>query len=368
MRYKDAPKKRKLKASDEIRQKYAAKPIIALYQDEVDAIIDHVLEDDLEGFYAWLDEWRKFIFKEANVVIKPRAKGDSMYVAYTVLMDRIKVTAFSDEGDDCSTFAAFPNRFDIEDMEDFIGLDIDRGTPWGSVTISVSNTDYKNLKEKLDLETTYYKERMNAIMAEMEPMSAEFDTLVDLSKEQSKSDPKADKPESKFVAQRIIDIGGKLKEKKEEAKSIHKMCAGIEGHFAKKMYQLAKRRVALTILATLYHFQVRTPKTYLAESAGDTEGYKKHNDLYNPLKRLTPPAIVRPKNGTRSWFETQRMKHTESWHVKGHSRVLRAERYKEKRGQTIWINPFIKGTGENMRLSIYADQIAGNEIVEVGED
>ena len=125
----------------------------------------------------------------------------------------------------------------------------------------------------------------------------------------------------------------------------------------REMLDHGVRRAAITILTALFHFHDRQPKVYEKADQSHHVKFLRHNDTYNPYKRLDPRAIVRPRNGTVQWMEQQRERHTESWAVKGHFRTLRAERYKEKRGQTIWVNDFIKGSGENMRESIYVDKI-----------
>ena len=368
MRYKDKPKKRKLKASDEIRQKYAAKPIIALYQDEADAIIDNVLEESMiGGFYEWLGEWKKFIFKEANFVIKPHAKGESMYLAYSVKMDSIKITAFSDTCDDYTTWEAFPEMFDIEDMSGFVKAISESGDVSKTITLSTSKADYEEINAKRVKDAEYYNSETKRVMGEAESIARKLDEMKPRAEQIVISDPNLSDPSNKVFGGIYNDLHATEGNLIKEAQSIIDMGKSIGEHWILKLVDAGKRRTALTVLTTLYYFQIRIPKTYLDGNEAHTEGYKKHNDLYNPLKRLHPPAIVRPRNGTRSWFEQQRMRHTESWHVKGHSRVLRASRYKEKRGQTIWINPFVKGSGEGMRLSIYADQIAGKDVVEVEE-
>lgn len=368
MRYKDKPKKRKLKASDEIRQRYSAKPIIALYQDEADAIIDNVLEESMiEGFYEWLSEWKKFIFDEANFVVKPRGKGESMYLAYTIQMGRMKVTAFSEDSDDLTIFLAYPDLLDIQDMAGFVENFADHGNPMGKVTLSTARADLERINNQIVREGNIWEEKarglesdLDKLKADMEAMKPKFD-LID------RRGPSNATLEDKVFVKHYFDLQSQGKLKMTEYETGADITMKLMDHFRVQTLDCGKRRTALLVLCALYYFQIRIPKTYLDGNEAHTEGYRKHNDLYNPLKRLHPPAIVRPRNGTRSWFEQQRMKHTESWHVKGHSRVLRAERYKEKRGQTIWINPFVKGSGEGMRLSIYADQIAGKDVVEVEE-
>lgn len=368
MRYKDTPKKRKLKASNEIREKYAIKPIIALYRDEADAIFDNVLDEDmLPEFYVWLEEWSKFIFKEANFIIKSRsARGSSVYLAYRVSLKKLVVTIFSDDSEDSAEIVIDPEFVDIENgLAGIASIDY-RGNPTHKISLPVSSEYFVGTDEEINTLIKDSHEREEKFKKEEAEIGLEIkkmptnDGIRELLSDESRpmAERKAIAMEAYNLAQRNLDITGKIRDELLfRTNSIDEII--------KDTFLNGAARVSLIVLATLYYFQIRVPKTYLPEQVGETEGYKRHNDLYNPIKRLNPPAIVRPKNGTRSWFETQRMKHTESWHVKGHSRVLKADRYKEKRGQTIWVNPFIKGSGENMRLSIYADKIAGEDVVEV---
>lgn len=333
MRYKDKSRQRKLAAPDEIRAKYAAKPIIALYQDEADAIIDHVTMDDLDGFYEWLDSWSRFIFKEANFVIKPRAKGESLYAAYSVVGGKFRVAIFSDECPDYATVWVDPAELDVEEGN-VISVDT-----FGNPIATVFVCTHRKHVEQAQREEGVLRELSNRERAE---------DAVRISMAHSKVG------DTDGLVKRLEELHAKLEDSHE--RDVRKL--------RHDLFCRGAGRTSLMILATLYHFQKRAPKTYLEGNEQHTEGYSRHNDLYNPLKRLNPPAIVRPRNGTRSWFEQQRARHTESWHVKGHSRVLKAERYKGKRGQTIWVNPFVKGSGENMRLSVYVDQV-GTDVVEV---
>lgn len=122
---------------------------------------------------------------------------------------------------------------------------------------------------------------------------------------------------------------------------------------------LVKATCALIVaifMSTMYFFQIRTPRFIEPQKAIRNEGYKKWNPDYNPIKRLMPSQVVRPMNGVRSYLEQQRQRLTESWHVRGHLR-------KYKSGKETWVRPYVKGTGENMRLSIYAEE-AGRASIE----
>jgi hypothetical protein len=342
MKWKDTPRKRKLKATDEIRRKYQAKPIIALYHDEAETILKETIGESshVDKFHAWLEEWRKFIFKEANFIIRPRTKfGAVAYAAYRINGRNITISVFSDECDDSCVMVINPDYLDLEEL--FLGVEsVDfHGSPEATVTVSSTIEDIDETNRMLE-----------AIDKSAKTSALEFEFKHN---ENIRRDPSL---KEKFERTAV-----KYRAKMDGVHSKYRMEA------TERLFQMGMAKTAITILATLFHFHDRRPKVYEAANEAHTEGYSKHNDLYNPLKRLNPPAIVRPRNGTRSWFEQQRAKHTESWHVKGHSRTLKAERYKEKRGQTIWVNPFVKGSGENMRLSIYVDQIGAGDVVEVEE-
>lgn len=366
MRYKDQqPKRRKLKATDEIRNRYAAKPIICLYHDESDAIIDHVMQDDSTSFYEWLGQWDRFIFKEANFVVKPRAKGESMYAAYKVQGRNLLVSVFSENTSDAYEFMVNPDYIDPESfITDAIISINEHGEDLHNITMPVPVDFMNEFAEYSRAEDAKFGQQEAELMEQKMNIEKSFGGMTN---EQLMEKAKAlpDTPENKIYVKFVYDeLSKHVKILNDLVDNANAAIVSVkERRDVIRLNSMA--RVTITILTALYHFQVRQPKVYLDGNESHTEGYKRWNKDYNPMKRLTPPAIVRPKNGTRSWFEQQRQRLTESWHVKGHTRVLRAARYKEKRGQTIWISDFVKGSGENMRLSIYADQVTGADVVEI---
>lgn len=367
MKWKEKHKRRKLRATDEIRQRYQAKPIIALYRDEADAILDSVLDgDDLDGFYGWLDEWKKFIFRESNLIVKSRSsKGNSVYLAYKVVGGKFTFTVFSDESDDSVDVYVDPANIDVEEMCAGISSFDEHGNCTQTIALPVSKQYVDVAFPTFNAEVDANKKKIDEIkehLAMVEKSGLET-PLHEL--ERMLSDPAKTDSEKRAIANSHMSLARDLSARAKVMYNLAQTNVELGEKAIQDIFEQGISRVAIMVLAALYHFQKRPPKVYEAGNETHTEGYRKHNDLYNPVKRLNPPAIVRPRNGTRSWFEQQRAKHTESWHVKGHSRTLKAARYKEKRGQTIWVNPFVKGSGENIRLSIYVDQIAGKEMVEV---
>jgi len=347
--------KNKLNAPQGVRDRCRDFPVIALYQDEADAIVDGTLADDHDGFMEWAGEWKRFIFKNASIIIKPRKGKDIVHLAYDIGMDRIRVTAFASDSDAYSSFYAYPAAIDFEDMSGFIKPGADHGdvrgcsfiypSPdvWRPIVQHAIDSEVESFSKRMDV----YKEELMGIVKEIEGIKLRNDAL------------QATKIRLKALNDRFDKVSKFADALAESSKNTDDSLA------IKTLLDVAKPRTALVALTVLYHFQKRGSKEYRESNPASTEGYRRHNDLYNPLKKLNPPAIVRPLNGTRSWFDQQRARHTESWHVKGHRRVLRAERYGENRGREIWVNPFVKGTGANMRLAVYVEEV-GRDIVEGG--
>ena len=90
--------------------------MIALRHEESDAIIDGVLSPgELDRFYAWLDQWDKFLFREADFVVADKKAG-SLLMRYRVQGRNMRVWVFSDTTDAQVDFMVNPDFIDIEDM------------------------------------------------------------------------------------------------------------------------------------------------------------------------------------------------------------------------------------------------------------
>lgn len=322
--------------------------MIALRHDESDAIIDGVLSPgELDRFYAWLDEWDKFLFREADFVVADKKAG-SLLMRYRVQGRNMRVWVFSDTTDAQVDFMVNPDFIDIEDMADAVS-----SVKATEDVISGVGLPYQRefLDRMLDLQRLAFEgsDRLEATA------KAELDEINGLLSSIEKAQANGTDDPSHRVAAKAVKA--RMDEAKAKIEDAYRKLDETEKVIRKDMLDHGVRRAAITILTALFHFHDRQPKVYEKADQSNHVKFSRHNDTYNPYKRLDPRAIVRPRNGTVQWMEQQRERHTESWAVKGHFRTLKAERYKEKRGQTIWVNDFIKGTGENMRESIYVDKI-----------
>ena len=318
--------------------------MIALRHDESDAIIDGVLSPgELDRFYAWLDQWDKFLFREADFVVADKKAG-SLLMRYRVQGRNMRVWVFSDTTDAQVDFMVNPDFIDIEDMADAVSSVKTKG----NVVKDVGMPYQKDFVESSSKSIKHSEAMMQSSADSVKADQDDFERIQSSLYPNGLSDMSA--PVLKDTIDRLQAKVDKLKRTISDHKRLEEACH-------RDMVAHGVRRAAITILTALFHFHDGQRKVYQKTEQSDNVKVSRHNDTYNPYKRLDPRAIVRPRNGTVQWMEQHRERHTESWAVKGHFRTLKAERYKEKRGQTIWVNDFIKGSGENMRESIYVDKI-----------
>lgn len=326
-------------------------PMLCFNFEEVSAILENVLDEEMiDGFYEWLDNWSHFLFEKANFVVVTKRKKDSeksFYCSYKVWGGQLRIKLYEDgELGKSVTFVVDPQRSDFESI--------------GGLSIRIAGGSLESIRTNLVSEETseYVKGEIARIQSEEREMNEEahrVSTMVSFAKEINKGLSKPSPNMALEAAEYALSKSTRYRDLVSEDIDMNRGHQKVlEGHIRildslrNKALMETLENIAKSILCSLYYYTLRGPKVFLKEQVSDTAGWKKYNDLYNPFRSLTPRSIVRPKNGTRLYLENNRTRKTESWHVRGHTR-------KYKSGKIVWISPYIKGTGEGLRLSIYVD-------------
>jgi hypothetical protein len=345
MKYNDTPRRLRFKASETIREKYADKPIIVLYEDEVETILTNIINDgSIQGFEDWVNDWEKFIFNSANFVIKPRKKkGEVVYAAYSIIKDKIKVTVFDKHNDDSVICWVNPDDIDMDEMMAGIETIEER---WVGKRKSPPDILY----------TQYSMDLLKDFVDHGKALNDELDSTRLRTTKEIMADKTIDDSMKRIELKIVDSVSRELEDK------FKRMRKRIDNDDS-EMWLEACAKLSIAILVSLYYFHVRTPHIYLdpVDAKGVPSGkFISSKEIRTPVRKLTSVTVIRPKTGTKAYFERKR--HTESWDVKGHERIYKSDRFKNMKDQKIWIKPQVRGLGKK-RLAIYVEG-ANSDLVE----
>lgn len=316
--------------------------MFCLYSSEVISICDNVYGDDglLEEFYDWLDAWDKHLFTRANLIVIDRKKKKNYHFRYVIKNRSVAITQYDDKDE---KIICFTDSLDIEKDQ----YDI-RVKQVGDVHYCMPVFE-PGEKAALDMLHEPIVSAQSQIGGGWGVSQQEFESLESLLQTIPEDDPR--RP---IFLKRLSDM----------LQIQNNSIAAIEKRIRKnhiKIQKIRRKGTFRAVLAILFYFHLREPRQFEATNERWGTSYKKHNDLYNPFKRLHPERIVRCKTGTSQWFNRTYTRKTESWWVKGHKR-----RYKS--GKVVWIEPYIKGDGEVTQLSIYGQEVGGAKALLAAKD
>jgi len=366
MKTRDSKANKVLRTAALSKNRMPALPVIALYYSEAKDILSGV-QDDPE-YQEWRKDFTRLFFTAGHFIISEKGKKEdqSMYFSFNAKSRTPHFTVFDHEG---TLMARFSADIDSDEIEHLMEPTL-ANSRFASGLLSFFGVPIEDVKEadaafdgseadRLRGTVGKYEKEANAIKS-LPIMKGAFDASDDIVFDQHKRawlDNKS-KPEQDIVR----TLMEQLKTNFSYQMRLGQMILAENEKKSKHLYfvfcDFLAKSVWNTFCSTMYYFHIRVPKFVDTQEVMTTEGYKKWNPDYNPIKRLQPPSVVRARNGTRSYLEQQRQRRTESWHVRGHLR-----RYK-KTGLEVWITPYVKGTGDGLRLSVYADGVAATDVIE----
>ena len=335
---------------------YQALPLIALYSHEIEAIIEGVQEDP--DYDQWLEDFDKLFFRKGGFTFckKGGDGSDSIYFTFNVKDKDISFKVMDKDGEEFLSFTygleyeeadAVQIKFADADkvLENEIGFDVFRlSDEYSKMSAETHQSAIEAEKDDRD--------HLNTLYLKVQGLIKQTELL------KSAILPGNATPAENSILNQSIDACFEAKRAYDEQL---KKVQGMTGYRCKVLvgmiisYQC--HLIANIWLYTMFYFHLRPANYIESGKVLESEGYKRYNPDYNPVKRLGASMVYRAKNGTRSYFEQARQRRTESWHVRGHQRTYK------KTGLQIWVNPYVKGTGENMRLSVYAEE-AGRASIE----
>lgn len=310
------------------RDRRKTDPMICFYVDEVEQIYKNVIGEELrDRFDEWYQDWDKHLFTRANFRIFDRKKSRDgepidILLSYSIKGESVRFALFNKEG---------------------------KSFEWSMHTGYCSP-----LKGEWDL-----RHKSLSGMENM-PVWALDDTGDRVSKEHALVKQEIDSREAR-VSQ-IPDVEKLVRSAQQgnipvmlaESLALERM--GLNEELIKLhnknlniIYNGCLEALSFTVLFCLFYFHIRPPKSYSKPASTETSGGKKYQELLPSVNNLSPQAVIRPKNGTKLYFKRTWTRRTESWHVRGHLR-----RYKS--GKEIWVKPHVKGSGENVKKSVYVNE------------
>jgi hypothetical protein len=363
MKTRDSKANKTLRTAALSKNRMPALPVIALYYSEAKDIMTGVADDP--EFHKWRDEFAKLFFTAGHFIISEKGKKEdqSMYFSFNAKSRTPHFTVFDHNGTVMTRFNVSVDDVSViietseytKEAADFaLSVELIRINPFLQLFLSVSEpTKTDSYKRELD-ELDELDAKCKQIYSLPIMKGVNIYDSYDVQKKYAGTKSDAERNLIALMIQDILEIRSKQKKISEQMLVTLDSNENLRN---KKIVESFQQDIFCLFCSTMYYFHIRVPKFVDLETVMTTEGYKKWNPDYNPIKRLQPPSVVRPRNGTRSYLEQQRQRRTESWHVRGHLR-----RYK-KTGLEVWITPYVKGTGDGLRLSVYADAVAANDVV-----